>query len=117
MEVCAYMQQAQNSSNSACVLNWALLMKQGKSETAFHQYENACKNNDFLPCFENFAQLPIALFNPETSIFIQKHHPYTGNLNSETLGDSKNAFLHWGDGFGAQIALSCRANTVKPRAV
>ncbi len=38
-----------------------------------------------------------ALFNPETSILIQKRHPYTGNLNSETPGDSKNAFLHWGD--------------------
>ncbi len=38
-----------------------------------------------------------ALFNPETSIFIQKRHPYTGNLNSETPGDSKNAFLHCGD--------------------
>ncbi len=41
-----------------------------------------------------------ALFNPETSILIQKRHPYTGNLNSETLGDSKNAFLHWGDVLG-----------------
>ena len=35
-----------------------------------------------------------ALFNPDTSILIQKRHPYTGNLNSETPGDSKNAFLH-----------------------
>jgi len=41
-----------------------------------------------------------ALFNPETSISIQKRHPYIGNLNSETLGDSKNAFLHWGDVLG-----------------
>jgi len=39
----------------------------------------------------------IALFNPETSISIQKQHPYTGNLNSGTPGDSKNAFLHCGD--------------------
>jgi len=31
-----------------------------------------------------------ALFNPKTSILIQKRHPYTGNLNSETLGDSKH---------------------------
>ncbi len=38
-----------------------------------------------------------ALFNPETSILIQKRHPYTGNLNSETSGDSKNTFLHCGD--------------------
>ena len=35
-----------------------------------------------------------ALFNPEPYILIQKRHPCTGNLNSETLGDSKNAFLH-----------------------
>ncbi len=38
-----------------------------------------------------------ALFNPETSILFQKRHPYTGNLNRETSGDSKNAFLHCGD--------------------
>ncbi len=35
---------------------------------------------------------PGALFNPEASILIQKHHPYNGNLNSETPVDSKNAF-------------------------
>ncbi len=34
----------------------------------------------------------LALFNPETSILIQKRHPYTGNLNSETSGDSKTRF-------------------------
>ncbi len=38
-----------------------------------------------------------ALFNPETSILIQKCHPYNGNLNSETSGDSTSAFLHCGD--------------------
>ncbi len=38
-----------------------------------------------------------ALFNPATSTLIQKRHPYTGNLDSETAGDSKNAFLHCGD--------------------
>jgi len=42
----------------------------------------------------------LALFNPETLILIQKRHPYAGNLNSETPGDSKNAFLHWGDVLG-----------------
>ncbi len=31
------------------------------------------------------------------SVLIQKHHPYTGDLVSEMPGDSKNAFLHWGD--------------------
>ena len=34
-----------------------------------------------------------ALFNPKTSTSIQKHHFYTGNLNSETRGDSKSTFL------------------------
>ncbi len=37
----------------------------------------------------------IALFNPKTSISTQKRHPYTGNLSSERLRDSENAFLHW----------------------
>ncbi len=36
-----------------------------------------------------------ALFNPETSISCQKRHPYTGNLNSKTPGDSENVFFHW----------------------
>ncbi len=39
----------------------------------------------------------MALLNFETSISIQKRHSYTRNLNSETSGDSKNAFLHCGD--------------------
>ncbi len=33
-----------------------------------------------------------ALFNPETSILIQKRHLYTENLNSETRGDRKTRF-------------------------
>ena len=44
----------------------------------------------------------MALFNPETPILIQKRHPYTGNLNSETSGDSKNGFLHCGDVLAVQ---------------
>jgi len=35
------------------------------------------------------------------SIVFQKHHPYTGNLNSEMFGDIKNAFLRGGDVLGA----------------
>ena len=38
-----------------------------------------------------------ALFNPKTSILLQERHPYTGNLNSEMRGDSKNAYRHRGD--------------------
>ena len=37
-----------------------------------------------------------ALFNSKTFILIQKRRPYTGNSNSETLGDSKTVFLHSG---------------------
>ncbi len=40
---------------------------------------------------------PKAPVNPKTSTLIQKHHPYTRNLNSDTPGDSKNAFLCLGD--------------------
>ncbi len=42
----------------------------------------------------------LALFNPKTSILIQKRHPYTGNRNSEMPGNSINAFLHCGDVLG-----------------
>ncbi len=38
-----------------------------------------------------------ARLNPETSIVVQKHHPYTGNLNSAMSGDGQNAFLHCGE--------------------
>ena len=38
----------------------------------------------------------MTLFNPKTSTAVQKRHPCTGNLNSETPGDSKKVFLHWG---------------------
>ena len=37
-----------------------------------------------------------ALFNPTTSDVIQKRHPYTENLTSETSGHSKIEFLHCG---------------------
>ena len=29
---------------------------------------------------------------------MQKRHPYSGNLKLEMSGDSKNVFLHCGDG-------------------
>ena len=43
-----------------------------------------------------------SLFNHKTSILNQKRHPYSGILNRETSGDSKNAFLHRGDVLGQQ---------------
>ncbi len=36
----------------------------------------------------------------ETAILFQKCHPYTGNPNRETSGDSTNAFLDWGHVLG-----------------
>ena len=30
-------------------------------------------------------------------LFKFRNPPYTGNLNSETPGDSTTVFLHWGD--------------------
>jgi len=44
-----------------------------------------------------FVFAHFALFKPETSISIQKHPFCSGQLNSETPGDSKTVFLHWGD--------------------
>ncbi len=35
------------------------------------------------------------LFNPEVSVYFQKCHPYSGNLNSETPEDSKNVYSRW----------------------
>ena len=51
------------------------------------------------------CERPRALLNPEMSLLIQKRHPYTGNLNSETSGDSKNASLHCGDVLGDRQRL------------
>ncbi len=55
-------------------------------------------------CFQPAAKTSKALFNPKTSILIQKRHPYTGKLNSETSGDSRNAFLPCGDVSGVHCA-------------
>jgi len=40
---------------------------------------------------------PYALFNPDTSILIQKRYPYTRTLNRDMSGDSENALLHCAD--------------------
>ncbi len=55
----------------------------------------------------------IALFNPETSILTQKRHPYTGNSNSDTSGDSKNACLRCGDVLGhiERLRTDCSGET------
>ena len=56
--------------------------------------------------------LMLNLVFPEMCIFIQKRHPYTGNLISETPEDSENAFLQmlwlsrWLD---TDASLSCTA--------
>jgi hypothetical protein len=41
-----------------------------------------------------------ALFHPKTSIFLQNRPSYSGSLNPEMPGSSKNASLHWGDVLG-----------------
>ena len=47
---------------------------------------------------KSHMQEDVKLFSiPKTSTSIQKRHPYTGNLNAQTSGDRKNAFLHRGD--------------------
>ncbi len=38
-----------------------------------------------------------ALLNPQTSVLVQTRHCHTRNLNSETYGDSTNAFLRCGN--------------------
>ncbi len=47
-------------------------------------------------------------------ILTQKRYPYTGNLNPETSGDRKNAFLHCGDVLGvvAVLLLECTTPAV-----
>ena len=57
----------------------------------------SCDHPNEGSCRQRSLQVSAALFDPKTSILIQKRHPYTENLNSETSGDSKNAFLHCGD--------------------
>lgn len=39
----------------------------------------------------------LSSFQSQNVFLIQKCHPYSGNLNSEKSGDSKNAFPHYGD--------------------
>ena len=50
-----------------------------------------------LPTSHIHTRVQSAHFNPKTFNLIQKCHPYTGNLNRETSGDSKDVFLHCGD--------------------
>ncbi len=57
-----------------------------------HHNDGHHTNNDNADLL--MVSLRRALFNPETSFLIQKRHLYTGNLNSETPGDSRNTFLH-----------------------
>ncbi len=58
---------------------------------------NADGRFQLVPCQHPHLQIIEALFNPKTSVLIQRRHPYTGNVNSETSGDSRNALLHCGD--------------------
>ena len=53
------------------------------------------------------------LFNSETSNPIQKRHPYTENLNSETSGNSRYAFLHCGDVLGDPLDPEMEPDTAQ----
>ena len=46
-----------------------------------------------------------ALFSTKRPTLIQKRHPYTGTLNSEMHGDSKNEFQHGGHDLRTPPAL------------
>ena len=48
-----------------------------------------CRTSDFSCSGSSFQSWNV--------YFFQKSHPFTGNLNSETPGDSKNMFLHCED--------------------
>ena len=54
-----------------------------------------------------YCFMHVALFNPKMYVFTQKPF-FNGNLTSETTGDSRDAFLHWGDIFGTHDkCVSC----------
>ena len=59
-------------------------------------------------CFITAVLLVLALLDPKTTALIQKRHPYTGKLNSETPGNSQNAFLRCGHVF------ICSVTALKP---
>ncbi len=55
VEVSAYMQQAQHGSNIACVFNRMLLIQQGTSDAALHQYAaSPCRKKVLFPYLEMF---------------------------------------------------------------
>ncbi len=46
------------------------------------------RSSETTGCAVQYCRVQKALWDTETPILIQKRHPYTGNLNSETPGDS-----------------------------
>jgi len=66
------------------------------THTAVSALEHCLQNDQVYPRYA----LSLSLLNPKTSITLQERPSYSGNLNSETPGDSTNAFLHWGDVLG-----------------
>lgn len=59
-----------------------------------HQHSGSNQNagNQDLKHTQSECRRDAARFNPKTSTLSQKCHPYSGNLNSETSGDSKTRF-------------------------
>ncbi len=66
-------------------------------------YETESVPNSNAQCPQCVDAQP-AFFNTETLILSQRRHPYTGNPNPETPGDSVNAFLCWGDVLAIMLA-------------
>ncbi len=51
-----------------------------------------------LPLTDRYGACVNGLFPiPTRRFFSQKRHPYRGNLDTETPGDSKDTIPHWGD--------------------
>lgn len=49
------------------------------------------------PCRRRPVKTGSGAFNPKTSSVTKRRPFYSGNLSSDTPGDSRQAFLHWGD--------------------
>ncbi len=70
--------------------------------------------SSMLPCTPHvigqFTVPYLALLTP--SVLIQKHHPYTGSLNSKPSVDSRNVFLHCGGVLGVMRGANRRCRGV-----
>ena len=54
-------------------------------------YQTCWPGYPYKLCLSVSLCLVLALFSPEMSVLIQKRHPHTGNINSETSGDKSTS--------------------------